>query len=189
MSEQPIPSDAVRTGQVASTPEGGPVGEGAPAAAPGAGQVQATPEAWPAGDGEEARPPTWREHMRGPILGDESAAPGQGPGPATAAAKAETGGAPYAGRYDSPASSAPGSGSGDAASRAADDDELRKWPPYSGKPVTEVNRDAMKYVAPVVAQAEKLAIGAIDLSAKGLSRLARFLEARRQEREGGDGSR
>jgi hypothetical protein len=64
-----------------------------------------------------------------------------------------------------------------------DDAELRKWPPYSGKPVSEVHWDALRYAAPVVSQAEKLAIRAIDVSGRGLSRLARFLEARRAERD------
>ena len=60
---------------------------------------------------------------------------------------------------------------------------LRKWPPYTGKPVSEVQWDALRYAAPVVAQAEKLTIKAIDLSGRGLSRLARYLETRRQERD------
>jgi hypothetical protein len=37
-------------------------------------------------------------------------------------------------------------------------------------------------VAPIASQAEKLAIQAIDLSARGLAGLARYLDARRQER-------
>jgi hypothetical protein len=37
-------------------------------------------------------------------------------------------------------------------------------------------------VAPIASQAEKLAIQAIDLSARGLTQLARYLDARRQER-------
>jgi hypothetical protein len=49
--------------------------------------------------------------------------------------------------------------------------------------VSEVHWDALRYAAPIVAQAEKLAIKAIDLSGRGLSRLARYLEDRRQERE------
>ncbi len=40
-----------------------------------------------------------------------------------------------------------------------------------------------RYAAPVVAQAEKLTIKAIDLAGRGLSRLARYLETRRQERD------
>jgi hypothetical protein len=46
-----------------------------------------------------------------------------------------------------------------------------------------VRWDALRYAAPVVSQAEKLTIKAIDLSGRGLSRLARYLEARRQERD------
>jgi hypothetical protein len=40
----------------------------------------------------------------------------------------------------------------------------------------------MRYVAPIASQAEKLAIQAIDLSARGLTGLARYLEARRVQR-------
>jgi hypothetical protein len=41
----------------------------------------------------------------------------------------------------------------------------------------------MRFVAPVVSQAEKLTIQAIDLSGRGLSKLAKYLETRRQDRE------
>jgi hypothetical protein len=64
-----------------------------------------------------------------------------------------------------------------------DDEELRKWPPYVGKPVSDVRWDALRYAAPVVSQAEKLTIKAIDLSGRGLSKLAQYLETRRQERD------
>jgi uncharacterized protein YvpB len=40
----------------------------------------------------------------------------------------------------------------------------------------------MRYAAPIVAQAEKLTIRAIDLSGRGLTRIAGFLEERRLER-------
>jgi len=49
--------------------------------------------------------------------------------------------------------------------------------------VSEAPWEALRYAAPLAAKAEKLVIGTIDLSAKGLSRLARYLEARRQERD------
>nr|MBA3449825.1 hypothetical protein [Chloroflexia bacterium] len=71
----------------------------------------------------------------------------------------------------------------DPARSAAAGEGLRKWPPYSGKPVSEVRWDALRYAAPVVAQAEKLSIKVIDLSGRGLSKLAAFLETKRQERE------
>src|ERR687893_1309739 len=64
MSDEPI-----RPGQVSATPEGGPIDEGVPAQEPGLGQVQSTPEAAPLSESEELTPPTWQEHMRGPILG------------------------------------------------------------------------------------------------------------------------
>jgi hypothetical protein len=160
-------SDESNPGQVASTPEAGPVAAGVPAQEPGAGQVRATPEAGPISEDEALplQPPAWREHMRGPILGldDQPAAPPPGPSP--------TGGEQA--QMTTPARKP---------SRASADEELRKWPPYSGKPVSDVS-DAMRFVAPVVAQAEKLSIQAIDLSARGLSKLARYLETRRQERE------
>jgi hypothetical protein len=170
MSEQPTPADAVCTGQVSSTPEGGPVDAGAPVQEPGAGQVQATPEAGPLAEDETLVPPTWQEHMRGPILGLDDAPP---------AADQRRG-------EDAPASSAPGAERAEPrpGRGAPFDDELKKWPPYSGKPVSEVRwQDAMRYAAPVAAQAEKLAIQAIDLSARGLSKLARYLEARQKERQ------
>jgi hypothetical protein len=58
---------------------------------------------------------------------------------------------------------------------------LKKWPPYTGKPVSEAN-DAWRYAAPVVSQAEKLAISALGLAGTGLTKLAGFLEQRRQDR-------
>src|SRR5918997_1853132 len=61
--------ESIRPGQVSATPEGGPVAEGVPGQEPGLGQVQSTPEAAPLSEGDELTPPTWQEHMRGPILG------------------------------------------------------------------------------------------------------------------------
>src|SRR5918994_472890 len=151
--------ESIRPGQVSATPEGGPIAEGVPAQEPGAGQVLSTPEASPLSESEELVPPTWQEHMRGPILGTDGLPHGQRQGEAqaaTAAAREEGGG---------------------------DDQELRKWPPYTGKPVSEVRWDALRYAAPVVAQAEKLTINAIALSGRGLSKLAQYLETRRQERD------
>jgi hypothetical protein len=151
-------------GQVASTPEAGPVAAGTPAQEPGAGQVRATPEAGPLSEDETLQPPTWREHMRGPILGLDDGPPAPPPGPSP------TGG--ERAQMTTPAQ---------PSARAADE-ELRKWPPYSGKPVSDVSA-AMRFVAPVVSQAEKLTIQAIDLSGRGLSKLAKYLETRRQDRE------
>jgi hypothetical protein len=54
-----------------------------------------------------------------------------------------------------------------------------------GKPVSDVSSEALRYAAPIVAQAEKLLIKAIDLSGRGLTRLAGYLEDRRQERDAG----
>ena len=67
--EVPMSDEPIRPGQVSATPEGGPIDEGVPAHEPGLGQVQSTPEAAPLSESEELRPPTWQEHMRGPILG------------------------------------------------------------------------------------------------------------------------
>lgn len=154
MSDEPM-----RSGQVSSTPEGGPPAVGAPSAEPGAGQVFATPEAAPLGEGQdqELAPPTWREHMDGPVLGMDEGSRG---------VREEI-------ARDEP----------DPARSAAANEELRQWPPYSGKPVSEVKWDALRYAAPVVAQAEKLGIKAIDFTGRGLSKLARYLETRRQERD------
>jgi hypothetical protein len=168
MSDEPT-----RPGQVSATPEGGPIDEGGPPREPGLGQVRSTPEAAPLSESEELRPPTWQEHMRGPILGTDGLPLGQEQGQAAAASAAE----PAAAREeDSETSGAP-----TAEPQGAE--ELRKWPPYTGKPVSEVQWDALRYAAPVVAQAEKLTIKAIDVSVRGLSRLARYLETRRQERD------
>ena len=54
--------------------------------------------------------------------------------------------------------------------------------------MSEVRWDALRFAAPIVAQAEKLFIKAIDLSGRGLSRFAGYLEERRQERDAGQGS-
>jgi hypothetical protein len=135
--------------------------------------VRSTPEAAPLSESEDLTPPTWQEHMRGPILGTDGLPLGQEQGQAAAASAAE----PAAAREeDSETSGAP-----TAEPQGAE--ELRKWPPYTGKPVSEVQWDALRYAAPVVAQAEKLTIKAIDVSVRGLSRLARYLETRRQERD------
>ena len=168
-------SDAAnRSGQVGSTPEGGPIDEGVPARGPGAGQVQSTPEGGPLAEGEELKPPTLRDHLSGPILGLDDA-------PAPTSQTATAGSSATAARSEAPPQERP------ATSRNVEE-ELRKWPPYSGKPVSEVGwREIGRYAAPVAAQAEKLAIQAIDLSARGLSRLAKFLEARRQDRDAGRG--
>ena len=179
----PDASDSTPTGQVLNTPEAGPIDQGAPDAAPGAGQVLATPEGGPP-RGEAPVPPTWHEHMQGPILGlDDRPQPADAP----------TGVAPAP---EPPASQEPVAASGasqqDAAHAAErfpseertpdDEKELSKWPPYRGKPVSDVS-EALKYAAPVAAQAEKLVIGALNLSGRGLTRLAHFLEDRRQERD------
>ena len=168
MSDEPT-----RPGQVSATPEGGPIDEGVPAHEPGLGQVRSTPEAAPLSEGEELKPPTWREHMRGPILGADGLPLGQEQGqPATPPAAQ-----PAAAREED-------TETGGASAASQDSETLRKWPPYTGKPVSEVRWDAaLRYAEPVVAQAEKLAIQAIDLSGRGLSRLARYLDSRRQERD------
>lgn len=165
-------------GMVNATPEGGPVNEGTPASEPGSGQVRLTPEAGPLGEQSDAelRPPTWQEHMKGPIIGLDdrpaaATAPPSSPSPATQVPP------PPAAAQVPPPPYAPPAGS----RTTEDDDELKKWPPYTGKPVSDV-QDAMKYAAPVVSQAEKLAISALGLAGTGLTKLAGFLEQRRQDR-------
>ena len=165
--------EANRPGQVSATPEGGPIDEGVPAHEPGLGLVQSTPEAAPLSESEELKPPTWQEHMRGPILGTDGLPLGQEQGQAATPFAAE----PAAAREEDVETS------GGTTVASAGGQELRKWPPYTGKPVSEVQWDALRYAAPVVAQAEKLTIKAIDMSVRGLSRLARYLETRRQERD------
>jgi hypothetical protein len=158
-----------QSGSVRLTPEGGPVDAGAPAAAPGAGQVQATPEAAPLADDQLLTPPTLREHMRGPIPGLDDAPPAEQGRPSAppAAAAMDLGGSPSPDHEVS--------------------EELRKWPPHTGKPVSETDwRSIGRYAAPIAAQAEQLAIKGIDLSARGLSRLARYLESRREQRNEGE---
>jgi len=166
--------ESIRPGQVSATPEGGPIAEGVPAQEPGFGQVRSTPEAAPLSEGEELTPPTWQEHMRGPILGTDGLPLGQEQGHVVASSPAE----PAAAREDDVASGAASASAPESA------EELRKWPPYTGKPVSEVRWDELRrYTAPIVTQAEKLAIKAIDLSGRGLTRLAGYLEDRRQERD------
>lgn len=169
--------EANRSGQVSSTPEGGPIDAGAPSSEPGAGQVRATPEAVPAEDDVELVPPTWQEHMQGPIPGMDDA-PTLGPGtdrpPASAGAAGSTPSTDWKG--------VPLTSVG-TPSAGGNDEEPRTRPPYVGKPVSEQGWDALRYAAPVVSQAEKLAIKAIGLSGRGLSKLAQYLDARRQERE------
>src|SRR3712207_4656595 len=63
--------EVTRPGHVSATPEGSRIGEGVPADEPGAGLVQSTPEAAPLSESEDLTPPTWQEHMRGPILGTD----------------------------------------------------------------------------------------------------------------------
>jgi hypothetical protein len=166
--------ESIRPGQVSATPEGGPIAEGVPAQEPGFGQVRSTPEAAPLSESEDQTPPTWQEHMRGPILGTDGRPLGQeqrqeaGPtAPEPAAAREEVSGT---------------SGAPPAASQGGE--ELGKWPPYTGKPVSEARwNELRRYAAPIVTQAEKLAIKAIDLSGRGLTRFAGYLEDRRQEHE------
>lgn len=176
-------ADSTPTGQVRITPEAGPIDQGAPDTDPGTGQVLATPEGGPA-DSEAPVPPTWHEHMQGPILGlddrpDQAAAPSASPsGEAPSdSARAEA----------SPEAPTPERFPGEART-PADEKELSKWPPYRGKPVSDVG-DALKYAAPVAAQAEKLVIGALNLSGRGLSKLAQVLEDRRQERDAANAHR
>ncbi len=172
MADQPTPA-----GVVNATPEGGPMNEGTPATEPGAGQVRLTPEAGPLDQqaDTELRPPTWQEHMKGPILGlDDRPAAASNP---TESATAQTPPPPAANRTPPPPYSPPAGGG----RTAEDDEELKKWPPYTGKPVSDVS-DAWRYAAPVVSQAEKLAISALGLAGTGLTKLAGFLEQRRQDR-------
>jgi hypothetical protein len=170
--------ESTRPGQVSATPEGGPIAGGVPAQEPGLGQVRSTPEAAPLSESEELTPPTWQEHMRGPILGTDGLPMGQEQGQAAASSAPQ----PAAAREEDTESS------GASSVSPQQNGELRKWPPYTGKPVSEVRWDALRYAAPVVAQAEKLTIKAIDLAGRGLSGLARYLEDRRQERDAGQGS-
>ena len=172
----------IATGVVNATPEGGPVHAGLPATAPGAGQVRLTPEAGPLGGPPDTvlHPPTWQEHMKGPIIGlDDRPAAASKPAEAVAAQAPP----PPAADRTPPPPYAPPAGSGRT---DEDDEELKKWPPYTGKPVSDV-QDAWRYAAPVVSQAEKLTISALGLAGTSLTKLAGFLEQRRRDRApGGD---
>lgn len=172
----------ITTGAVNATPEGGPVQEGTPATAPGAGQVRLTPEGGPLSEQPDTvlHPPTWQEHMKGPILGlDDRETAASKPVESSAA---QTPPPPAADRTPPPPY-APLAGSGRT---AEDDEELKKWPPYTGKPVSDV-QDAWRYAAPVVSQAEKLTISALGLAGSGLTKLAGFLEQRRLGRSADEG--
>ena len=166
--------DSIRPRQVSATPEGGPIAQGVPGQEPGLGQVRSTPEAAPLSGSADLTPPTWQEHMRGPILGTDGLPFDQEQAPASTSSAAE----PAAAREEDVASGAASASAPESA------EELRKWPLYTGKPVSEVRWDELRrYTAPIVTQAEKLAIKAIDLSGRGLTRLAGYLEDRRQERD------
>jgi hypothetical protein len=185
------------TGMVNVTPEGGPVHEGVPATGPGSGQVRLTPEAGPLAEQTDSvlRPPTWQEHMKGPIIGldDRPAATGttgaQAAPPPAASATPPTP-PPPAGQAPPPHAAAaqvpPPPYSPPGGRSPEDDEELKKWPPYTGKPVSDV-QDAWRHAAPVVSQAEKLAISALGMAGSGLTKLAGFLEQRRRERTGSEG--
>jgi hypothetical protein len=183
------------TGQVSTTPEGGPIDEGVPDSAPGAGYVRATPEGGPLDAGEALTPPSWQEHMKGPIPGLDDTSAHQ---PAAAASghaaqgqAAQEAPAPSSAQVPPPEkypqgfppqqTAAWGGGASASVSSERDEGDLKTRPPYSGKPVSDVG-DVMRYAAPIVAQAEKLTIRAIDLSGRGLTRIAGFLEERRLER-------
>src|SRR5690606_15026801 len=117
-------------------------------------QVLATPEGGPA-DSDAPVPPTWHEHMQGPILGlDDRPRPGAPPANAAASASPPAAEAPSPDQQaapESPAAAAPIPFPGEA--RTADDEkELSKWPAYRGKPVSDVG-EALKYAAPIAAQA------------------------------------
>lgn len=172
MAEQPTPP-----GVVNATPEGGPVNEGAPATEPGAGQVRLTPEAGPLADSADAvlQPPTWQEHMKGPIPGLDDRQSSSASGAAQSVPTSQP--AEPATTVTPPPPYSPPTGG----RTAEDDEELKKWPPYTGKPVSDV-QDAWRYAAPVVSQAEKLAISALNLTGSGLTKLAGFLEQRRADR-------
>jgi hypothetical protein len=176
MSDAATPQQPERSGQVAATPEAGPFAGGTPSQEPGAGQVYVTPEAGPLASDEALVPPTWREHMQGPILGLDETPATSPPGSSLAR---EEGDSVAAQEPSAPSRISEGARRGDKRG----EEELRQWPPYSGKPVSEVRWEALRYAAPIASQAEKLAIQAVDLSARGLSKLARYLETRRQERE------
>lgn len=177
----PDSSDSTTTDQVRNTPEAGPIDQGAPDSEPGAGQVLATPEGGP-DQGKAPVPPTWHEHMQGPILGlDDRPQPVEVPAtpvPAPAATPEAT----VASSASQPEAATEPERSPDETRPASDEKVQGKWPPYRGKPVSDVS-DALKYAAPIAAQAEKLVIGALNLSGRGLTRLAHVLEDRRQERE------
>lgn len=53
----------------------------------------------------------------------------------------------------------------------------------------DIGRDVADRLKPVAAAAEGIAAKAVDLSTKGLGKLAAMLEERRRQRQGGDESR
>lgn len=170
-----------RPGVMRATPQGGPIHQGTPVAEPGAGTVRLTPEGGPLPQPDaaraELRPPTWHENMKGPILGmppPGAATPPPSEPPRQAAAAPPQQAAPLPTAHSV---------------TPEDEAELKQWPPYIGKPVSDVS-EAMRFAAPLAAQAESLAIRTLRVSGRGLSRLAQFLEERRQLRGGSDhGSR
>lgn len=130
------------------------------------GNVESTPEAGP------LTPPTMRDHFADPIQGQQSAAAQAG---TTSTPEAVVTAASSTGATEQP-SSAAGASTGSATSSKAPADSPELDP-------EAIAKDVATRLKPVVEAAEDVATKALDLSAKGLSKLVDILEERRSHRE------
>lgn len=145
------------------------------------GNVESTPEAGP------LTPPTMRDHFNDPL-----AVPGERP---AAAAQAGTSSTPEAvvtsassastGATEQPTASSGQPATGAGSGGASDDRSTiaSGGPPREELDPEAIAKDVATRLKPVVEAAEDVATKALDLSAKGLSKLVDMLEERRSHRE------
>ena len=133
------------------------------------GDVHSTPEAGP------LTPPTMRDHFATPASGEQSAAAQAG---TSATPEAVVTAASSAGATEQPTATSAGASSSASAggSSTTPGGQLERDP-------EAIARDLGERLKPVVEAAEDVATKALDLSAKGLTKLVDILEERRRQRE------
>jgi hypothetical protein len=141
------------------------------------GNVESTPEAGP------LTPPTMRDHFATPGAGEQSAAAQAG---TSATPEAVVTAASSAGATEQPTATSAGSGAG-AGAGGSNASGSSATP--GGQPERDpeaIARDLGERLKPVVEAAEDVATKALDLSAKGLTKLVDMLEERRRQRQPAD---
>lgn len=139
------------------------------------GNVESTPEAGP------LTPPTMRDHFADPIQGQQSAAAQAGTtstpeAVVTAAASTSTG------ATEQPTASSGHQATGGPGGTSDDWSTKAGGPPREELDPEAIAKDVATRLKPVVEAAEDVATKALDLSAKGLSKLVDMLEERRRHR-------